>query len=347
MWYNRPLDAVGGYRDSAAFFQRYDRIVLSTPEIGLQDREAQKHGWIVPRYVRALELGGVPFTTALQGFDYGEKWSPFAGAVVSLPNFTGVGVAHSPASLVLNGNAALEKVTWLPAGLPFIQTGSGLPPPDIAGVTGRFCHIKGYHLMAMMAGQGLLPHGTIVKLAGTAALSNRPSISYEVWEMLEQEFGFKGTREEGNIYAPIPWSLTSDEKIVGVDYTGSYTDPLAVASGITATTCLTARKNCSGTMDYAQLESADAGCMLISTTTQWRDSFWGWTQEPLDTMPSIKKALSDATVQAWLKTTAALVTVALSTTEHNRSLIAQHNRQVLRTEHAPSAIAKVFLEALG
>jgi hypothetical protein len=348
MWYTNPLDAVGKYKDCAAFFQQYDGIILSELEIGLQDREAKKQGWVMPRYDRALELAGVPFTTALQGFDYSADGAPFAATTCSLPNFTGTAVAHSSPVKVLNGNQVLEKVNWLPSPLPYVMSAQDITPPrDVAGMAGRFCHIKGCHLLAAMAGMGFLPDGTVVRLSGTAAVSNRPSITQEVFEMMTEEFGFKGTREQGNIYAPMPWSVSSEEKIAGVDYTGTYTDPVAVAAQSTAAVALTSRKNSSGTINYALLEGADAGCLLVSTATQWRPSFWGWVLEPLDTMPSIRKAVTDPAVKAWLKDAGRLVSGALSIDDSQRQEMVVRNRAVLRAEHDPMTVAKVYVEALG
>jgi hypothetical protein len=349
MWYRDPVDATGKLRQSADFFREYDGIILSELEIGLHDREARKHGWSMPRYARALELSGVPFTTALQGFDYSEANAPFAGTTCSLPNFTGTAVAHSSPEKVLNGNPVLERLTWLPAPLPYqiASAAPDLPPRDAAGMAGRFCHIKGCHLLAIMAGSGLLPDGTTVKLSGTAAMSNRPSITVEVMECLEQEFGFKGTRQEGNIYAPLPWSMSSEEKLCGVDYTGSYTDPVAVSREFAVAVALTARKNSSGTINYAMLEAVNAGCLLVSTTTQWRPAFWGWTLEPLDTMPSIRKALTEASVRNWLHDAAQLVSAALGVDDVTRQEMTVRNRAALVRDHDPAAVAQKYVEALG
>jgi hypothetical protein len=350
MWYRDPVNATGKYRQSADFFRQYDGIILSELEIGLQDREAKKHGWSMPRYARALELSGVPFTAALQGFDYSEANAPFAGTACSLPNFTGTAVAHSSPAKVLNGNPVLERLTWLEAPLPYQVADPGdtaLPPRDTAGMAGRFCHIKGCHLLAIMAGMGLLPDGTIVKLSGTAAISNRPSVTVEVMEVLEQEFGFRGRRQEGNIYTSMPWSVSSEEKLCGVDYTGSYTDPVAVSREFAVAVALTSRKNSSGTINYALLEAVNAGCLLVSTATQWRPSFWGWVLEPLDTMPSIRKTLTEESVKAWLRQAAGLVGAALGANDAVRREMTTRNLSVLQAEHSPAAVAQKYVQALS
>lgn len=347
-WYNRPLDAIGSYRGAREFFSGYDGIILSTPEIMIQDKEAVKNGWSLPKYARALELSEKPFTVALQGFDYGEKWSPFAAATVQLPNFTGTGVAHSPVSQVLNGNEALEKVTWIEKGLPYLpvtEVSDAIPRPRVAGVTGRFCHIKGYHMAALIAGMGMLPDDTVLRLSGASAVSARENITHEIYRFLTEDYGFRGRRGSASIYDATPWAAENGK--VAVIYTGAYTEPIEVCREVTVSLCLTAAKNCSGTMDYAQLESIDAGCMMVSSKPQWKDVFTGHAIDPLPTMPSIRRARKEPAIREWLSgAVAPAIQEMLALDEASRRQIASGNREVLREYHRPSAVASAFMEAL-
>lgn len=348
-WYDREPDVTGRYAQCASVLKAYDRIVLTEPLQGLQDREAHRNNWSVPKYVRVLQLARVPFTTVLHSFSYDLDDAPFSGHVVTLPDFTGTGFAHADPARVLQGNYTLEQVKWVQAPHPYLPSrdvSAPLPGRDVAGVTGRFAHINGPHVPALMAARQLVPDGTTVQLRGASAVSNRPSFTLELYEIIRDRFGYEGQREGDDVFRHHNWVLWNGKNVIRYD--GSYTDAVYACSSMTVHVSLMSEKNSTGVTNYAQLEAIDAGSLQVSTKCHWRPSFSGHVVDALSTMPSMSTIVKDPYVQDWLRKVASpAVTAALHASDEERTATARHNREVLREEHDPRIAAKLLTEVLG
>lgn len=358
-WYERPLDVVGAYKNCKDVLAAYDRVVLTEPLMGLQDREARKQNWSVPYYARVLDVAGVPFTTVLQSFSYAEKDAPFAAAVTGLGSFLGTGFAHASPERVLGGNAALERVPWVQAPhpyLPVMEPSSPLPPRGVAGCTGRFAHLNGYQLPSAAMAMGCLPRGAVLQLRGSCAVSARPSYSLEIFEALRDTYGFQVWRDGEGAIRPHKWvAWQNDEHDVPVRtvrydgaYAGGTQEPVMACQTMQAHVSLMARDKSTWTTNYVQLEAMDAGCVPVATDSHWSDEFRGRVLGALPSTPSMAAIVkSEPELTAWIRQAGVQVSAALDMSDGERAQVARHNREVLYSRHDPASVAKVLLEVLG
>jgi hypothetical protein len=353
-WYERPLDKVGAYKNTRDVFAEYDRIVLTEPLAGLQDREAGKNNWAVPYYVRVLEVAEVPFTTVLHSFDYSEKAAPYAEAVVSLPGFLGTGFAHASPARVLGGNKAMEAVKWVQAPhpyAPFLPRDAPVPPRGVAGCTGRFAHINAFQLPAAAAARGLLPRGSTVQLRGSCAVSARASYTLEMYEGLRDNYGYQAYRAGDGAIRPHNWVLWKEDGSSTIRYDGAYPGgaggTVEACQSMQAHVSLMAREKSTWVTNYTQLEAMDAGCIPVATDSHWSDWFRGKVIGALPTTPSVGLLVKDAELHKWLAAAGHAITSALELSDQERQEYAAHNRQALREIHDPAASARVLLEVLG
>jgi hypothetical protein len=355
-WYERPLDRTGAYKNCRDFLAEYDRIVLTEPLAGLQDKEAKKQGWSVPYYARVLEVAGVPFTTVLQSFSYAGKDAPFAEAVVSLPSFLGTGFAHADPSKVLGGNQAMEAVKWVQAPHPYapvLPVDAAVPPRGVAGCTGRFAHINAFQLPAVAAARGLLPRDCTVQLRGSSAVSARASFTFEVFEAIRDGYGMESWREGDGVIRPHPWVLWVNDgapcRIIRYDgaYPGGAEGTVEACRTMQAHVSLMSRDKSTWVTNYAQLEAMDAGSVPVATDSHWSAWFRGKVIGALPTVPSVGLLIKDAGLHRWLAAAGDVITAALELADQERAEYATCNRTALRDVHQPAASARVLLEVLG
>jgi hypothetical protein len=350
-WYDRQLDVVGKYKDCKDVLAPYDGVVLTEPLIGIQDKQALKSNWAIPYYGRVLELAGKPFTTALHAFSYSQKAAPFASVILQMPNFAGTGISHVTASMVTRDNQVMKGIPWEYIPHPYklcITDDTWVPARGAAGCAGRFVHIDAFHIPALAAAYGTLPDDTIVQLRGACAISNRASLSMEVYEEL-QKMGYNtGARAGDDVFRPHNWWLTKNGSTVRYDgaYSG-WPDSVGVCAAFQVMVSVMADENSHGASSYTQLEGIDAGCTHVATPLHFRPEFEGVMAPSVPTMPSLQTVARDPAAAQWVHAVGRQITEALSWDDAKRKQIAQYNREVVRVQHDPRLTAKALVEILS
>jgi hypothetical protein len=349
-WFDRPLDVVGKYKDCKDILGKYDGVVLTEPLIGLQDRQAVRENWGLPYYGRVLDLAGVRFTTALQAYNYSPKHAPFAEAVLALPSFAGTGITHVNDTIVLREAPSLRQYPWHYVPHPYTLHAPDdlLPGRGVAGCAGRFVHIDGFHILAMAAALRTLPAATVVQLRGACAISNRASLSVEVYEQLQKMGYEQGYRHGEDVFRPHNWWLSDGRGWVRYDgpYPG-WPGGVAAISAMQVLCSVMADENSHGASSYTQLEGIDAGATQVATHLHWRKNFQGLFAPAIPTMPSLTTIPRDPAAEAWTRKAGEQVAIALSWDDGLRLRTAQHNREVVRAEHDPRLTAKTIAEVLS
>lgn len=354
-WYERPLDKVFAYKNCREELRRYDRVILVEPLMELHEKEAERNGWRLPYYVWVLEEAGVPFTTVLHSFSYSTKATPWAVPILELPSFIGVGLSHAEPERCVRGNTrVLELAEWVRAPHPYVSVYplDGPVPPNhlMAGTTGRFAHINGFHLGAMAQALGTLPQGTLFQMYGGCPITNKPAATTVMFEMMRDGgYGYTPHREDDNPFRPNPWVLTKEDGSVayGGAYSGGGAGQAAATSQMRVHVSPMAEDKSTGVTNYVQLEAMDAGCLPVSTDTHWRPSFRGWIIEALPTTPSLSLVIKSEKPKTWVRKLGKAMELALTCPDDRRQELIRHNREVLRTEHDPATVAKTMVEVLG
>lgn len=349
-WYDRPVDVTARYRDCKDVLKQYDGVMLTELLIGLQDRQALKENWSLPFYGRVLDLAGVRWSTTLHSFSYSEKAAPFAAALVALPSFAGAGLSNVDSARVIRDNTPLRGIPWQKTTIPYTLCAPDdmIPARGVAGCAGRFVHIDGFHVLAMAAAYRTLPVDTIVQLRGACAISNRASLSVEVYEQL-QAMGYEQAHRDGeDVFRPHNWWVMSPWGTVRYDgpYAG-WPESVRASSAFQVFVSVMADENSHGSCNYAQLEAIDAGCMQVATPLHWRPSFRGLCPPAIPTMPSLTSIPRDPAAEAWTRKVGDQVAQALSWDDAMRLHVAKHNRDVIRAEHDPLVTAKAIVEVLS
>lgn len=361
-WWNVAPDVVTRMDALHYEFDRYDLILLPEPKVPLadklakKDRESGKDPNALPFYIEALSRTRTPFTTALHGNPYTDSNSPFAGEVLSLPNFTGTIIGHTAPLRTVS--EAIAKYPQVDIPLPYttrVDVDAPYPVNRTVGITGRFMFNKGSHVLGL-AGQYLPPDVT-VEIWGSCSTGRGPNLTFNLYEVLKplsngkykryhnSDMNHPKANEDGNIVQPFPFDVRPEGGAL-VRYLGNYTDAVAVCSRLMVHTNLTADRYTSG-MEFSTMEALDAGSLCITQDNVSTDPAYrtmcmkGWTgpagsvKTAFEKKPEETKQVAEAVMQVF--------DYFSSNPEVHRDVV-RHNRQALRDTCAPEIVVKRVLE---
>lgn len=284
-WYPEAPDVTAKWTDAADVLKQYDLIVLNEPKNGPLDREAQQSE-SRPLYIDALEHAGVPWTTAIHDVrSYDSNRAPFLHQCFRARGFTGFLVQCRPGAFDSARYAMdphVNKVLtwpWLPYRRKWTYEEYGGKRLRLATMGTRVTNHKGFTSFVDVADDSL-PTNWGVELFGAESGGTGPCHTYVVYEALARNHGWRGERlgngtqmdEIGNmasVQSPYRWHLEQDGH--HIRYTGPYLDVLepwsraAIAIHLSTDQVVT-------TLEYATLESMDAGCYPIWPAYYTRDS---------------------------------------------------------------------------
>jgi len=355
-WRHVPPDVTARYRDAGEVLDGYDGVILNDARTVFQDRPALRgEAYLdpyLPDYVSVLGKTTTPFTFALHGNGYPPKELPFIERLLELRNFTGAPVTHSPLAR-LAAETSWGHLDWVTVPLPYDLRwkADSILPEDVqrrpVGITGRYSTTKGHHALAAVAGRGLLPEGVDVFLHGDAVVTRAPSPTLLTFEQLTQGLGLDGFRNPGSPTKPLRWTAHLPGDAAAVKYLGGYRDGLVVAAGLSLHVDLTAAGYSAGAMEFSQLEAIDAGRFQVSVESMWDPRFHGVTVPPVVVWPSDVVTTVDPATVSRLELIGAAVRGALELPLATWRESASHNRQIIRTVHAPDTIASAYVGALS
>lgn len=368
-WWSSAPDVVAKFDDAAEVLQGYDAVILSDVRTVFEDKQAVKGESALatgrPDYLVVLERAGVRFTTALHGNNYPPSEVPFAAELLALPGFTGTAITYSPTSPLLS-KELWPDVRWVDSPLPYEMRSS--PSDDVipthsdgrrhVGITGRYISVKGQHVFAVVAGRGMLAPGITVDLHGACSVGAAASASFKTLEALIDRLNLTGERffvdsyggaithaKASNVIKPYPWVVTAPRDTL-IKYHGNYTSGYDVCGGLDVHVDLTASSFSDG-MEFSQFEAIDAGCLQVSVRSMWSDDFVGQVVPSVPSWPGEPRLINDERCHGLLESVAEGVDEAMAISKETHRVIAQENRWVLSTKHAPVSIASTFLHALG
>jgi hypothetical protein len=367
-WWGRSPDVVGRLRDAGYVLDQYDRIVLTDVRTVMQDKEAAKGKSYLdpdtPEYLNVLAATQTPFIFALHGNNYPPSEVPYVKDLLTRPNFLGTAVTHSPTSPNLSRHL-WPDVDFTVSPLPYrMQTEpdshllAGHATNDVVGITGRYITTKGHHALGMAAALDLMPSADRVQLWGASSLSLAASATYKTFEamVLGKPLSLPGIRHGvikpgertetgGDVIRPYLWEVTAPGG-TQIEYKGGYESGFDACRNLDVHVDLTASEFSDG-MEYSQFEAIDAGCMQVSVSSMWSDDFEGRALESVPSWPGESKLANQPAWHEVLEGIGEAVEEILTLNTAQRRTIAQRNRTVLATKHAPKAVARTFLTALG
>jgi hypothetical protein len=356
-WWMKTPDVVTRMDSLHHEFDRYDLILLPEPKVPLADKLAQKaDDGSMPFYIEALSKTRTPFTTALHGNPYNDKNSPYAGEVLSLPNFTGTIIGHTAPLRTVSEAIAQYPQVDIP--LPYTTTvdvDAAFPRNRTVGITGRFMFNKGSHIIGL-AGQYLPPDVT-VEIWGSCSTGRGPNLTFNLYEVLKPLAGKNYKRyhnsdmnhpkanEDGNIVQPFPYDVRPDGGAL-VRYLGNYTDAVEVCGRLMVHTNLTADRYTSG-MEYSTMEAMDAGSLCITQDNVSSDPAYrtlvmkGWNgpagsvKTAFEKRPEETKQVADKVMEVF---------DYFEANEDAHRDVVRHNRQALRDNCSPELVVKRVLD---
>lgn len=358
-------------------FDKFDLILLPEPKVPLADKLALKErgvaekemaelgeDWVqkksnpnaLPFYIEALSKTRTPFTTALHGNPYNDRNSPFAGEVLSLPNFTGTIIGHTAPLRTVSDAIAQYPQVDIP--LPYttrVDVDADYPVNRTVGITGRFMFNKGSHILGL-AGQYLPPDIT-VEIWGSCSTGRGPNLTFNLYEYLKPIAGKNYKRyhnsdmnhpkanEDGNIVQPFPFDVRPEGGAL-VRYLGNYTDAVEVCSRLMVHTNLTADRYTSG-MEFSTMEALDAGSLCITQDNVSSDPAYrtlvmrGWNG-PAGSVKTAFEKRPEETKQVAEKVMEVFDYFSTNPDAHRE--VVRHNRQALRDNCSPELVAKRVLD---
>lgn len=367
-WWGRSPDVVSRLKDAGYVLDQYDCIVLTDVRTVMQDKEAAKgKSYLVadvPDYLTVLTSTRTPFIFALHGNNYPPGEVPYVTQLISLPNFYGTAVTHSPTSPNLSRHL-WPDVEFTVSPLPYrMQTVTdsellgGNAEYDVVGITGRYITTKGHHALGMAAALNLMPSANRVQLWGASSLSLAASATYKTFEamVLGKPLSLPGVRHGvikpgertetgGDVIRPYLWEVTAPCG-TQIEYQGGYESGFAACRNLNVHVDLTASEFSDG-MEYSQFEAIDAGCMQVSVRSMWSDDFKGRAIDPIPSWPGEAKLVKQPAWQEVLENIGDAVEEVLNLNTAQREEIARHNRTVLDIKHAPKVVARTFLKAFA
>ncbi len=284
-WSPYKGDYVRPWREAKATFDEYDFVFLNEPRCAPLDKRMMRKlggGDIkagrqrvadfdleytdVPEYIRALSESETPWGTCMHDPGYGPKLAPFLPQLFELAN-PSVVMTHRPGSLE-SGAWALEGVIPHEVRTPFLPY---VPRPientarHTFGMTGRYINNKGQPTLVGLAAEKMVPEGWTVRIGGASPLGAGPNHTFLTYESLTgRHYKFKGHREgNGNVTTGDPWNVPGIAR-----YDGPYDNAVEYSAAAHAIHVNATEVSFSGagSLEYADLEAVDAGCLLVLPT---------------------------------------------------------------------------------
>jgi hypothetical protein len=284
-WSPYKGDYVRRWSEAKATFDEYDFVFLNEPRCAPLDKRAMRKlgkGDIkagrqrvadheleytdVPEYIRALSESETPWGTCMHDPGYGRKLAPFLPQLLELA---------APSVIMTHRPQSLESATWAfeEAGaddahevrtlhLPYSSQHSRNNTAERTfGMTGRYINNKGQPTLIGLAATGGIPEGWNVRVGGASPLGAGPNHTFLTYESLtDRHFDFTGKREgNGNVTTGDPWSVE------GIAYDGPYDDAVEYSARAHSVHVNATEVGFSGegSLEYADLEAVDAGCLLV------------------------------------------------------------------------------------
>lgn len=330
----------------------YDLIILTEPRCSPQDREVffGRVKKSLPTYIEVLGgLKKAPWVTALHGWQYGEKLSPYLQNLLATPTFLNHALALSRDHVDHRFKEAGVHVAVLPA-LPYEpkrEIDSPVPNPQnpTVGLSGRLVSNKGPQLLTLLACEGLIKCD--VELWGASTVSKGPSPVNDIYD-LARNYGFEGELDDKRmVFKPHRWKVEKGEQ--RIEYHGNYSDPVAMSERLTAQISFTSF-GVNVMLEFVCLEALDAGCVgiypehLVPPTIPYDVfPFEFKTNAPSISRGGIIKKKVDLEL---LKPVTSLINTAVELPYAERMRMAKTNREILRDVHDPQKFARAFLGLL-
>lgn len=292
-WSPYKAERVLPWSEAARAFDEFDLVFLNEPRCAPLDKRGMRRlgkGDIklgrqkvadhdleysdVPDYIRALSESKTPWATCMHDPGYGPKLAPFLPQLMELAPPSLI-MAHRPGSVESGQWAATEAATLIRVEttphLPYASRPVKNTAGRVVGMTGRYINNKGQPTIIGLAAEGLLPprpKGSQWRVAvgGASPLGAGPNHTFLSFESLTQRYGLPGERQgNGNVTTGDPWAVYSQEGPLLVSYDGPYDDAVEYSARehavhVNATEVGFAG---AGSLEYADLEAVDAGCLLV------------------------------------------------------------------------------------
>lgn len=286
-WSPYKGDYVRKWSEAKATFDDYDFVFLNEPRCAPLDKRAMRRlgkGDIkvgrqkvadfdleypdVPEYIRALSESETPWGTCMHDPGYGQKLAPFLPQLFELAE-PSVIMTHRPGSFESAGWAIADsgihrtnivQTLHLPYASHAVRNTAG----KTLGMTGRYINNKGQPTLLGLAAYGGRPLGWDIAVGGASPLGAGPNHTFLTFEALTGRFGLEGKREgNGNVTTGDPWTVRG---ITGeTRYDGPYDDAVEYSAKSHAVHVNATEVGFSGagSLEYADLEAVDAGCLLV------------------------------------------------------------------------------------
>lgn len=378
-WSPYKAERVLPWKDAAKTFDGFDLVFLNEPRCAPLDKRGMRRlgeGDIkagrqmvadhdleyfdVPDYIRALSESETPWATCMHDPGYGPKLAPYLPQLFELAPPSLI-MTHRPGSFesgawAVDEAAAEIKVIQTPH-LPYASRPLENTAGRVVGMTGRYINNKGQPTLIGLAAVGALPprpQGARwrVAIGGASPLGAGPNHTFLTFESLTRRFGLPGERQgNGNVTTGDPWAVYSQEGPLLVSYDGPYDDAVEYSARehavhVNATEVGFAG---AGSLEYADLEAVDAGCLLV--VPEHRNVDGAYVAHSYTLTQCLNAELSPITSprQATLESLSRAVSDAAVTWEDDRDLtqVREMNLATLWERSDPGVYArKVLSEAL-
>ena len=287
-WSPYKAERVLPWKEATRAFNEFDLIFLNEPRCAPLDKRGMRklgRGDIklgrqrvadhdleyadVPDYIRALSESETPWATCMHDPGYGPKLAPYLPQLFELapPNLI---MTHRPGSYESGAWAMDEASTLIPffetAHLPYASRPQANTSKRTLGMTGRYINNKGQPTLIGLAANNMLPEGWRVKIGGASPLGSGPNHTFLSFESLRERYGFGGVRlGNGNVTTGDPWEIQRPDGTVLVAYDGPYDDAVTYSAREHSVHVNATEVGFSGagSLEYADLEAVDAGCLLV------------------------------------------------------------------------------------
>lgn len=373
------------WSEASHVFDQYDLVFLNEPRCAPLDKRAMRKigkGDIkagrqtvadfelyesdLPDYILALASTETPWATCMHDPGYGRKLAPFLPQLMELAPPSAV-MTHRPGSLE-SGAWAIEEsgaeITEVRTPhLPYSPRPRENAARRTLGMTGRYINNKGQPTLIGLAAYGLAPAGWDVAIGGASPLGAGPNHTFLSFEALTGRFGLEGTRDgNGNVTTGDPWrvsgaSPTRDLNHPGphpsgastIRYDGPYDDAVEYSARehavhVNATEVGFAG---AGSLEYADLEAVDAGCLLVLPRHRNVDGAYLAAEYELTKCLNAELHPLDQARDDTLRALSAACLEAADSWEDSLAARAQreYNRDVMHSQSSPRAYAERVLES--
>jgi len=331
-WWHQAPDITVPHDDLATLLDDLDFVLLSD----VTASTLPEHG-----YIDGFARTRTRWATFGHGNAY-EKTPEFLELIDKARSFSGI-VFACTAPYSYDTHPLFGGMICIPIRRPYVPrlpVGEPLTQMRYAGTIGRFSTGKNLHLMAFSWLHR--PEPVDIVLNGATINSMRPCDSYLTFETLAAQDGVHTAVEPETKNKTSEWIVNNypNTPPSHVHYAGAYTNAVSVARTLRAFLNLTSQTFSAGT-EYTTMEAFDAGCMVaVPDGMLDPGSKFGVGWLPRIEVPrGVVKGANETTL---LKAIADKTAQMMAVPDPDRTMIAEYNRQVLRTEHSPLSVARVI-----